>query len=166
MKKIKVGFYKGDNLKDNIISWWTYGPYIHTDITLDGTTYEASQNIGYVRKIKYYNNYSPDVIKEITVTDLEYNTILYFLNSIVGDKYDNMGIIGFVIPIQDRLKRWFCAEVVSNCFKIIGRRKFITLEPSRISPNELYSILYNTPINKYNRLLKIYYIFKPIRYMG
>lgn len=166
MKIIKVGFYTCDNIKDNIISWWTYGPFVHSDITLGDSTYEASFDFGYVRKINYYDTYKPDFVIEIVVSDLEYKTILYFLDSIVGDKYDNIGILGFVLPVQDRFNKWFCSEVVSNCFKIIGRKKFIILEPSRISPNKLYSILSGIPINKYNRLLKIYYIFKPIRYMG
>jgi len=162
MKTIQIGFYKNDGLiNDRLISWWTYGPFVHTDITLDNITYSASGIKNKVIKFnKHTNKDIADLFIDLTITNIEYKCIKTFLNLCVDDKYDKIGILGFILPIKDRTNRWFCSELVSNAFKIIGKEDFMKLEPNRISPNLLYSILTGKKLIKYNRLFNITNLFK------
>jgi len=52
-----------------------------------------------------------------------------------------IGMVGFILPLKDREKEWFCSEWVSNALKISGCKKLWTKEPNKISPNKLYKIL-------------------------
>ena len=160
MKTIIIGFYTGNYPIDKVIAWWTYGPIVHTSITLDNITYEAKGNLNKVIKRTHKNKYNPKIHKKLQVTEKEFNTIKTFLEKCLNDKYDYYGILGFVLPTKDRTNMWFCSELVSNALKIIGRKEFMKLEPSTISPNQLYSILYGKDLVKYNRLYNIRYLFK------
>ena len=138
---IQLAFYKAHqgNWSDKLISWWTKGPYSHVEIVIgSGTMYSSSQYDGGVR-IKQHKY---DINKwEYIKVDLDINILDNIFNRTKGNKYDWLGILGFILPIQDRTNRWFCSEWCSNVLKCSGDKRFYLLEPSKISPNRLYKIV-------------------------
>ena len=156
MAKILVAFYKANNTnaswKDKLIAWYTNGPYSHTELILiDGNKHimcSSSPREGMVRcKPHTIDNDSWDYV-EVEISHKDIDTIKDFYNSILGMRYDWSGILGFILPTQDRTDRWFCSETVSNALKIIGFRPMWYLEPSRVSPNKLYKLLRDAGYNK------------------
>jgi hypothetical protein len=142
---IKLAFYKAHqgNLTDKIISWWTKDKYSHTEIVVgnnfdDLIMYSASGIDGGVRKKSH--RYDTNKWEYIDI-DLNLNILNEIYEKTNKQKYDWFGIIGFILPLQDRQNKWFCSEWVSNVLKCNGDKRFYTLEPSRISPNKLYKII-------------------------
>jgi hypothetical protein len=137
---IKLAFYKAHQggLDDKLISWWTKGKFSHTEIVSNGYMYSSSGMDGGVRKKPHKYD-----TKKWEYVDIELD--LGILNEIFekteNQKYDFKGILGFIIPLQDRSNKWFCSEWCSNVIKCNGDKRFYTLEPSRISPNKLYKII-------------------------
>ena len=140
----KVAFYKGltasyRNFTDWLICKWTRGPYSHVELIIDGFMYSTNPRDGKVRvKEHTFDEKTWDYI-EIENVDVE--KIKEFFKMTKSEKYDWLGILGFVIPFKDRTERWFCSEWVSNALKIAGCKKLWKQEPSKISPNKLYEIL-------------------------
>jgi len=151
MKKISVAFFKGSSPRadiwDKIICWWTHGPYSHVTYVHENEEGElvectASPEDGCVRCKPFNPNPEDWDILDFEISDRNYQHAIDFYKEISGDKYDWMGILGFVIPfIRDRAHDWFCSETVSNVFKIFGYRPFWIIKPGEISPNKLYKLL-------------------------
>ena len=153
--KVTLAFFKTFE-KDNdettilgkLVGLYTHGPYSHVAIIIEdikdgllneSTQWEASPTSGYVKKSKHmYDEVKWDYI-DINIKDI--NNTIEFLNSVLGNKYDYAGILGFILPIQDRSNRWFCSELASNILKIDGYEPMWYIEPSSVSPNKLYKLL-------------------------
>ena len=139
----KVAFYKGlsaphRDFFDWVICKWTRGKYSHVELIIDGFMYSSSPRDGRVRKTQHTtDNKSWDYVE----VEIKEANVIDFFNMTQGNKYDWLGILGFIIPIKDRTNEWFCSEWVSNALKISGCKKLWKLEPSKISPNRLYKIL-------------------------
>ena len=150
MANAKIAFYKADGphatFIDKLIAWYTKGPYSHVEFVFqdnDGNwkMCSSSPRDGKVRcKPHTFDDKSWTYI-DIELDDDKLNTIKEFYNSILGFKYDWAGILGFILPTQDRQYRWFCSETVSNALKITGFKPMWYLDPSRVSPNKLYKLL-------------------------
>jgi len=148
MKKyVTIAFYKADRkdatLIDKLIAWYTKGKYSHVEILLniDNVLMQCSSSPrdGHVRcKPHKYNEDHWDYLK-VPVENLD--RIIEFYESIKGQPYDWFGILGFILPTQDRSDRWFCSETVANALKIDGFKPMWYLEPSSISPNRLYKLI-------------------------
>jgi hypothetical protein len=141
--------FEGAGVIDKLIAWWTNGNYYHTELILPNdksktgyTMWTADVVTNKVRKKDHIFNINRYDYKEIEVTDEQLDLINDFLLTVQGDKYDKLGILGFIIPVQDRSDRWFCSELCSNSLKIIGYRSMWFIEPSSVSPNKLYDIVY------------------------
>jgi hypothetical protein len=142
---IKLAFYKAHqgNLIDKIIGWWTNGEYSHTEIIVgnnldDLIMYSASGIDGGVRKKPH--KYNPNKWEYIDI-DLNLNILNEIYNKTKDCKYDYLGILGFILPLQDRQNKWFCSEWVSNVLKCSGDKRLYLKEPSKLSPNKLYKII-------------------------
>jgi len=142
MSNIQVAFYKVNQSKitwiDKLIAWWTKGNYSHVELIIDGYMYSSSPVDNGVRKKKHIVN-----INKWEYININANTdnILEFFNQTKNNKYDWLGILGFILPFKDRTNKWFCSEWVSNALKISGYKNLWKLEPDKISPNKLYEIL-------------------------
>jgi len=152
---ITLGFFKTFE-KDNdettilgkLVGLYTHGPYSHVAIIIEdikdgllneSTQWEASPTSGYVKKSKHmYDEVKWDYI-DINIKDI--NNTIEFLNSVLGNKYDYAGILGFILPVQDRSDRWFCSEWVTKALQLAGVEKLWLFEPSKTSPNKLYKKL-------------------------
>jgi len=142
---VKVAFYKSNQPKadyqDKLIAWWTGGIYSHTELIIDGYMYSTSPRDKTVRKKEHI--YNEDIWDYVEVGNVDVDKILTFFEMTKNQKYDWLGILGFIIPFKDRTDKWFCSEWVSNALKIAGCKKLWLQEPSKISPNKLYDILKN-----------------------
>ena len=99
--------------------------------------FSASPREGCVRQKDIKFNPERWDVKSIEVTDNEYDRIIDFYKSITGEPYDWAGILGFILPVQDRTNRWFCSESVSNALKITGWEPMWKIDSSNVSPNKL-----------------------------
>lgn len=163
MKTIQIGFKNAYNNKhagfsSRVIAWWTLGIFSHSYICLNNTIYEADPSKGKVIKRELDNESGYEKVY-LTITNKQYKLIENFLNSALGNKYDRVGLVGFVLPTSDREDRWFCSELVANCLKIIGYVPLWFLDPSKISPNRLASILYITKQYRLSRIITFPRIF-------
>lgn len=137
---IQLAFYKAKgDWQDKVIRIWTKGPYSHVELIMDGYMYSSSPADGKVRK-------KPHVVDDsmweyVNIPNLEVKHILEFFDLTKNEKYDYMGILGFIIPLKDRTNDWFCSEWCSNALKISGYEKMYKLEPSKLSPNGLYNLI-------------------------
>jgi len=149
--KIKVAFYKGasnanGSFFSKLISFWTKSKYTHTELILsDGYMYSSSYVENCVRKKKHKFNTEKWDYLNIEISNEK--NILEFFEMTKGSKYDKIGILGFIIPLKDRTKEWFCSEWVSNALKISSIKELFNQEPSKISPGKLFKILNNKEKN-------------------
>jgi hypothetical protein len=138
---IKLAFYKAHqgNLTDKVISWWTNGKYSHVELIIDDMMYSTSPRDRCVRVKKH--KFDKNVWDYIEINNVDEAKIIEFFEMTKGQRYDWLGILGFVVPLKDRTNDWFCSEWCSNALKIAGCKKLWKQEPSKISPNKLYKIL-------------------------
>ena len=129
------------------IAKWTKGPYSHVELVyIDEDKrikeFTADPKEGKVR-IKDFeedlNTYCWDFVV-FDITEDEWFKFQQYMEAVIDDKYDWLGIFGFILPIKDRETNWFCSEVNSNFLKILGVKDLWKKEPSRISPNLLKNL--------------------------
>lgn len=140
-------FYKPVTIFEKLICWWTKGPYCHVEIKIDNIFYwsdMAQGGVGYTQ-----NRYS-DSRPYDAYTLSGYDPILtrlWFENHL-GEKYDFLGLLGFVFPWKiENKNRWFCSEVIAAS---LGIKKSHTY-----SPTSLFSYL-----TKFGRLKKNYKLIR------
>jgi len=145
--KAKLAFYKvtakGADWTDKIINWWTGKTgFSHVEIVVEENgklyMYSSSGRDGGVRRKPHkYDENTWEYVNIVIEKDLFYK----FFSLTKENKYDFAGILGFVLPFQDRENKWFCSEWCSNVLKICGYQIMFTKEPSKISPNKLYKLV-------------------------
>ena len=142
MDNIIIAFYKANQSKadwqDKLIAKYTKGKYSHVEIVIDSYMYSSSPRDGGVRRKKHIVN---NEIWDYISLPIKANNILEFYNQTKNNKYDWLGILGFILPFKDRTNEWFCSEWCSNALKIGEYKDLFIHEPSKISPNKLYDIL-------------------------
>ncbi len=134
---MRLAFYKGrTRLFNRAVSWWTHGPYSHTELILgnemDGTLVCASSSCvdGGVRfKNMALDDNHWDVMEIRGDSLAAYNWFMAH----TGLPYDVLGLAGFVgrRGLDDKNK-WFCSEA---CAAALGME-----EPWRYDPNTLYVV--------------------------
>ena len=144
--EIKFAFYKayeapGKTWYDWVIAKWTRGPYSHVELIVDDMMYSSSPRDGHVRSKKHkYDPATWDYIP-VTITIKDYKRFIKFWNQTESFKYDWLGILGFVLPLHDDPKKYFCSEWTSKAGIIMGINCLYIKEPSRLSPNKLAKTL-------------------------
>jgi len=136
-----LAFYKAPgDWSDKLIRWWTKSKYSHVELVTDdfSTMYSSSGMDGGVRKKPHYYNVNTWTYVEVSVSEELVKDIFSETN---GSKYDWFGILGFILPLQDRTNRWFCSEWCSNALKCGGDKRMYLQEPSKLSPGKLYNLV-------------------------
>lgn len=150
MKIIFYGNHKG-NFFDKLIRWWTSplkkmfngewkDSFSHCEILFsDGVMFSASQYENSTRFRRH--SYSSDSWKYVNTyaTKVQEARVRTFCNSIEDSEYDYMGILGFIFPVKDSERRWFCSEVCT--FALQKASMVEDLTASKTSPNRLYKEL-------------------------
>ena len=142
---VKFAFYKktapGADWTDKVISWWTKGPYSHVELIIDGIMYSSSPRDGRVRCEPHkYDTATWDYI-EVLVSTQDKNRIKKFFLKTEGRTYDWLGIAGFVVPVHDSEKKYFCSEWCTKAGIIGGIECLFDKNPARMSPNRLANSL-------------------------
>jgi len=152
---------KERNIIDSGISLVTGYEFVHSEIIYEKDNelwmMSASQYSDSVRTKKHkvsntWTYYRVHVTKEFITNMLD------FFNKVKHEKYDYMGILGFILFNKDRSDKWFCSELVSNIFKLNSYEFMWCVEPSTTSPGKLGELL-GIP-NKIKRIDVIKHIFR------
>jgi len=130
---MKIALYKGkQHLFNKAVAWWTRGPYSHVELILDdNVSVSSSFRDGGVRykQINYSNTENWDFIE----IGPEPEGLRAKIDEILDQKYDWMGLIGFVFRrVGDDRKKLFCSESVMY---LLGYS-----EPWRFDPNTLTAV--------------------------
>ena len=146
MKEIYFAFYKayeaaGRDFTDLVIASWTHGPYSHVEIVVDGCMYSSSGRDGGVRRKPHSLNPASWDYIAVQVEDDAIKKLDKFFEMTLECKYDWMGILGFVLPVHDSEKRYFCSEWCSKAGIVLDIECLYNKNPARISPNRLARIL-------------------------
>lgn len=132
---VKIAFYKDKSaLFNRAVSWWTNGPYSHVELIIDGVSYSSSFRDGGVRKkvIEYKPDHW-DMFQLDCSTETEQSAVAWFEKH-MGQKYDVIGLIGFVIgTVSGNKRKFFCSEAVAAA---LGYD-----ETWRFDPNDLAAIV-------------------------
>ena len=144
--KIKIAFYKGlsangRDWQDELICKWTGGIYSHTEIVVGDYMYSTSPRDGSVRKKEHIIDLSTWDYKTIEIPNSRLKDLELFYDMTKGLPYDWAGIIGFIIPFTDKENKYFCSEWVTKSLMIMGVPQVFKVEPSKVSPNRLATIL-------------------------
>ena len=111
---MRLAMYKGKNTIFNIVtSWWLGGEYSHCEIVFsDGICASSSFRDSGVR-FKYIDiNTNRWDILEIEGDE---ETVREWFYTHSGEKYDILGLIGFLIrPIKGIKHRWVCSEAIAE----------------------------------------------------
>jgi hypothetical protein len=107
-----LAFYKGtEDKEDRLIQWWTKGPYSHCEIIIGGYSYSSSARDGGVRRKRIAYNLDNWDFVEVNLDQL---ACLQWFSVHDGEKYDYLGLIGFVVPWNaGRSDKWFCSEALA-----------------------------------------------------
>ena len=110
---VTVAFYKGHTRVFNkLVSWWTRGPYSHTELVVDGVWYSSSFLDGGVRAKRI--EFDPEHWDLIELPDADAASAVKWFEDHAGLKYDVLGLAGFVIrSLPDDRRKYFCSESVA-----------------------------------------------------
>ena len=141
MKNIILRFTKQDTISSKLVSFWTGGWPSHVEFVLDIDKYLGSDIDTGVAIVdnEYYNQFN--LVKEeyykIEVTETQHDTILIFLKSQLGKKYDIIALIGNMFRRNwQQTDKWFCSELVAAAFES-GNIPIINYKTNRVTPLDL-----------------------------
>jgi len=146
---LKVLFYhtnpKGTTFIDNIIKWWTGSKYYHTEIIIDNRILvgaQAGEGV-YIKEVIDKPELYDIIELDIHATAKQITIIENWVNSLVGKKYDYLGIImSQILPARiDSPNRWFCSELSTKILQLFVVKQVITLTPNMVSPGKLYNTI-------------------------
>jgi hypothetical protein len=154
---MRLAFYKGryGNPVDWLICFFTNGPYSHVEMQFsNGECFSSSRihgvrftergsstvrKAGAKRDIRK-SNFKPhqwDFVEFYLPVKTE-DRLRVFCEAQVGKKYDVLGVLGFVWPLRQDRKKWFCSEVIVAALHHIGLLPWI--KASRTSPVSLFRV--------------------------
>lgn len=135
LKEKFISFWTSD-FKNKLNGEWKNG-FSHCEIFFEGEKYSSTyQNNQGVRIDTHTKSNSWEYIELEVVPDC-----VEFIRDCLGLKYDFLGILGFVIPIKAREKKWFCSELCCEALKIGGCKQLWGVKAEQVSPNRLYKLL-------------------------
>lgn len=138
---MKIAFYKAKkSFIDKTICFFTNGPYSHAELIFDdGISFSSSLPDHGVRfKHITYNVQSWDFIV-VNLSPENEHKVRDFCEKQQGKKYDLLGVLGFVMPLQQEKKKWFCSEIIIRALQEAGLYRWVI--PSRIHPTALHDLL-------------------------
>jgi hypothetical protein len=150
----KIAFYKGKpkqkfrQFLNFLILFWTRGEYTHVEYIDDSDPnswdwYSASAfEEGYVRKKNIFIHEDHWDVFDINI-EIDNEKVIEFFNKEMGKPYDWIGIyFSQFLPLnKENPKKWFCSEIVAKSLQIGNPILMKNIQPSRVSPNNLYKYL-------------------------
>lgn len=142
MKFITWQFVRGTGLVSWLISWKNDAQVSHVNVvTPDGKLLGALQKGGVQIRQPNYDKWKIQILVLVPVTDEQYDKFWAFVNSKVGAKYDEKGILGIAFGnnLQNK-SEFFCSELQAAGIKEAGIAT-IAKDASKIDPDTLRLIL-------------------------
>lgn len=147
----KVAAVEG-SIGSKAIAWWTRGPFCHVELWLEGPIENAlcfSSTLETGTRFTRLNLTAPIGLfetVEVPVSDGELDALQQWCAAHQGEKYDKLGIVGFVIPFgEHHAHEMFCSETDGEALEectLMGKVwKKAGDDPWKISPNELYKLV-------------------------
>ena len=141
---MELMFYhaKYGDWKDKVISWWTWGPYSHTEIRFpDGQCFSSSVRDGQQVRFKKIE-VDPEHWTILQLPLEETPEIRAYCDSQLGKKYDWLGIFGFALFKEydagiNNPKKWYCSEICAEILRHLGWTDI----PHKVSPNKLFKLV-------------------------
>lgn len=124
---MRAAFYKGKKrIFNRLVCWWTRGKYSHMELVFsDGLSASSSFIDGGVR---YKHIEYSDANWDFVELDCDESKVRQFIDLHLGQKYDVLGIAGFVLgPLRDGRKKQFCSEL---CMSALGYAESWRFSPS------------------------------------
>lgn len=141
MKTIKFNFHRSETIIGSLVRFRIGSYFDHVSIIMDKCVYEATMLKGTIKNQKHGIRKDVSEVISITVTDVEYDNYLKYLESRVGNRYDYGAIKGFLLNRKTQSNRGdFCSEIANAIFN------YLILNVNH-SSNKLIS-----PKDFYNRL--------------
>ena len=129
--------FKTSSWTDRLTGKWLDG-YSHCELLFkDGMMFSASQWDNAVRFEHHRYNADKWEYTEVDLSELHCRAFAMQRN---GEKYDYLGIVGFIVPfVKDDSKKSFCSEV---CYDILQKSGMPSKEDSsKVHPNLLHTII-------------------------
>jgi hypothetical protein len=131
---MKIAFYKAkDHLFNLAVSWWDRGPYSHCELVgehLGGNTYMCYSSSFMDKGVRAKAIELKPEKWDVFDVDIDEAFAMQWFAQHNGNKYDTLGLVGFLIRIIPGQKnRWFCSEAVAAMMGM--------LETWRLTPNSL-----------------------------
>lgn len=141
---MKVAFFRGRHPGFKgwfgvAVKWWTRGPFSHVELVADAAgdhalCWSSAFLDGGVRPVVVDLTTSDWTVIEVATTPEQEAAALQWFASHRGQRYDVLGLFGFVLRRIDGDKnKWFCSEAVAAA---LGYG-----QPWRLDPNTFYEVL-------------------------
>lgn len=127
------------------IGWYTNSKYYHVEIAIDNYWVSVFPENGVVLNPigPLDGNWDYKKIKNVKLTEEQYNKITDFLLKQENKKYDHIGIllaqfIKFRIEVKNH---WFCSELVGKMLQLLLVDKFLDVDTATLSPENIFKLL-------------------------
>jgi len=137
---------KGKSIFSKIIRLLTHSKYSHVEFIFENDITFGSRELSGVKQRTIASFNEPEIYEfvnfeneKITITDELNDKIWDELDKLNGQKYDYLGILGYVFnkPDMHKSDRWFCSELVFYVCKKVGLRLSNRHEDFYVSPSDI-----------------------------
>ena len=137
---------KKTSILNKLIMWFTKSKYYHVELIVNDTWISSSYTRGgfSARPLKPINEqtdtkYDYYHFEPFTMSIKQFHTVMSFVDSQEGSKYDVQGILfAQLFPLRfDSRNKWFCSEVCTKLLQLFLIPEVIDKQPSSMSPGDL-----------------------------
>ena len=148
-------FFTPDGVMDRLISWWTQSPYCHVELVFDRSAYPSLQTGTTLGKCWCFSadlqagvrfeqidlsNPKEWMLVKLDVTPSEESKAYAYAKTLVGRKYNELGLLRFAIgPVKDPTDEDFCSQVCLTVLEQINLWKGVP--EARVDPGFLYDLV-------------------------
>lgn len=157
-----IALYKGTSFLSRLIRWFTWSEYSHAAwLCEDGSVIEAWQGGGvrHVASLGAQHKAGTPVDMffvyghgDNLLTTCQRNAVENFLLEQVGEKYDYLGILGFLSRKRmEAHDAWFCSELIFKALNHAGIYPLLRTPACKVSPG----LLAISPLLKFQRTVTL-----------
>jgi uncharacterized protein YycO len=135
-------FHYSRTLLGFLIRLFSFGRFNHVSIRLGNYVYEATTTRGVIRTLyTKWDSSTVATIKEVPLTQDEYQRVYIWLNRQIGKGYDIWGIFSFIFFwLPPRKGYWYCSEL-AICALAKAKDKTDQIQNQKVSPQLFFDIL-------------------------
>jgi uncharacterized protein YycO len=140
-KQIEVVFFKSSGLVASLIRFFTFSPWNHVGIIVDGNYYDTNLENGVSKNYMwYFHNSDKRHSIKIKAAQDQIDVIEKWVEETVGSPYDLKAIFAFPFRKDWHTEyKFFCSEFVAQALEV-GNVINIT-KTNRVTPRDLFYML-------------------------